>query len=210
MINSIVYKSSMKYYLTVFLAVIITAAQAAPGGGCLPFTVHYGRVLFLVGKEGYGPSKGQWADFGGSAEPKDTSVLETAAREGSEETRYVFGDGNLRASIQYLQAHSRLHISHANGGYHMFLVQVPYIQPAIIKHAPKVPHFDKIEYVWVDARDFLGALKHCQQKPFVYHGMQFRNFVFSTLKHNLCQLSTLVKTSSHAHSLYCRSIDNIA
>ena len=67
------------------------------GAGILPFTIHKGKVLFLFGRENkdkYGnnpPKKGLWSDFGGSREGNE-SYLQTAIREGFEETSGFLGD----------------------------------------------------------------------------------------------------------------------
>jgi|TARA_B110000483_G_C18131945_1_gene517975 hypothetical protein len=66
------------------------------GAGILPFTIYKGRVMFLFGREnkdktGDNSKKGMWSDFGGSKEGKE-SYLDTAVREGFEESSGFFGD----------------------------------------------------------------------------------------------------------------------
>ena len=74
------------------------------GGGLLPITINRGNILVLMGQE---RSSKLWCDFGGSPEKGET-YLDTALREGEEETSGFLGRGkylqdlvnnNLVASI---------------------------------------------------------------------------------------------------------------
>ena len=60
------------------------------GAGLLPAAVHKGCVYLLFGKENEINDTPGWADFGGGAEPGET-VLDVAAREGSEELNGLLG-----------------------------------------------------------------------------------------------------------------------
>jgi hypothetical protein len=60
------------------------------GGGILPIALHKGKLYFLFGKEVY---NGQWGDFGGGREGKETQ-FQTAIREGCEELDGFFGCQN--------------------------------------------------------------------------------------------------------------------
>jgi hypothetical protein len=64
------------------------------GAGILPIAEHNGKLYFLFGKETFDDS-GQlgWADFGGGKESQDTSVFDTAVREGAEELNGFLGYG---------------------------------------------------------------------------------------------------------------------
>jgi len=64
------------------------------GAGILPVSEHNGKLYFLFGKETFDDS-GQlgWADFGGGKESQDTSVFDTAIREGGEELNGFLGYG---------------------------------------------------------------------------------------------------------------------
>lgn len=61
------------------------------GGGILPVALHKGKLYFLFGKE---VSNGQWGDFGGGREGKETQ-FQTAIREGCEELDGFFGCQNV-------------------------------------------------------------------------------------------------------------------
>ena len=62
------------------------------GAGILPTTIHNGKLYFLFGKEGnYEDTAKGFSDFGGGTD-KNENLLETAAREGSEELTGFLGD----------------------------------------------------------------------------------------------------------------------
>lgn len=60
------------------------------GAGVLPAALHKGCVYLLFGKENELNDTPGWADFGGGAEPNET-ILDAAAREGSEELNGLLG-----------------------------------------------------------------------------------------------------------------------
>jgi hypothetical protein len=64
------------------------------GAGILPVSEHNGKLYFLFGKETFDDSGHLgWADFGGGKESQDTSVFDTAVREGGEELNGFLGYG---------------------------------------------------------------------------------------------------------------------
>ena len=63
------------------------------GGGILPVAIYRGDIYFLFGRESRHidhKASGLWSDFGGAPEKKENR-METAAREGWEETEGVLG-----------------------------------------------------------------------------------------------------------------------
>ena len=62
------------------------------GGGILPMAINGTDIYFLFSRETMIPKtkiSGQWSDFGGSHEKNET-VLDTAVREGFEESNIIF------------------------------------------------------------------------------------------------------------------------
>lgn len=157
--------------------------QVLPDGGCLPFCYHKGRILFLLGQEAFGASKGNWTDFGGKSDPRENHLI-TASREFSEETRYVFGRGSMSRSMAFFQTHICLEVE-SRYGYHMFLVEVPYIDTKILKDGPKVPHYEKENYQWVDAENLLDVIEHTPSKNIaIFQGMTLRKCFVQTIRLN--------------------------
>jgi hypothetical protein len=60
------------------------------GAGLLPVALHKGCVYLLFGRENELNDTPGWADFGGGTKPKE-SLLDAAAREGSEELNGLLG-----------------------------------------------------------------------------------------------------------------------
>lgn len=60
------------------------------GAGLLPVALHKGIVYLLFGRENELNDTPGWADFGGGTKPKE-SLLDAAAREGSEELNGLLG-----------------------------------------------------------------------------------------------------------------------
>jgi hypothetical protein len=60
------------------------------GGSILPITIHNGKIYFLFGKERAIDENPGWSDFGGGTDKGETFV-ETATREGSEESTGFLG-----------------------------------------------------------------------------------------------------------------------
>lgn len=152
---------------------------ARTNAGILPYTFKRGTVYFLIGKE---PNE-LWADFGGRAELQDGTTEDTAAREFSEETRYVYGKYELNkklkkhcgkscklASIDYIKSRITGVASHPKEYYEMFLADVDYIPATTFKHAAKIPHYEKKDYAWVPADKFLAVIRDSQDRLETYFG----------------------------------------
>lgn len=167
---------------------------ARTSAGILPYAFKRGTVYFLIGKE----PNGLWADFGGGAESQDRTTKDTAAREFSEETRYVYGkyalSRNLRkkcgqsckqASVNYIKDHITGGVQHPKRYYEMFLAHVDYIPASTFKRAYKVPHYEKKDYAWVPADRFLSAIRNSEDRLQTYFGRKHmrRQFV-DTIKAN--------------------------
>ena len=60
------------------------------GAGLLPAAFHHGCVYLLFGRENELNDTPGWADFGGGTKPKE-SIIDAAAREGSEELNGLLG-----------------------------------------------------------------------------------------------------------------------
>ena len=60
------------------------------GAGLLPAALHHGCVYLLFGRENELNDTPGWADFGGGTKPKE-SIMDAAAREGSEELNGLLG-----------------------------------------------------------------------------------------------------------------------
>ena len=171
--------------------------------GILPYTYDdHGTAFFLIGKE---PS-GHWADFGGRGEDADITPLQTAAREFSEETRYVFGKWSLHknitqekkrkrllikkdkknrsesASICYIAPRVTKELVHPQGYYTMYLARVDFIPAHIFGKAAKVPHYEKRAYQWVPVHAFMEAMEKATDRYHAYYGcMQMRRQFYDTL-----------------------------
>ena len=95
------------------------------GSSILPVTFHNNKLLFLFGKETTMDDSQGWSDFGGGMEPNETSPLETAIRECSEELTGFLGDpATIKAHIK-----KHYHIHHQLGdknSYHVHIIHIPY------------------------------------------------------------------------------------
>ncbi|KAG2393579.1 hypothetical protein C9374_007110 [Naegleria lovaniensis] len=112
--------------------------------GIIPYSIHDGKVYFLLGKENRG-GKGDitvsnvsppttekespynvakklltWSEFGGKREKFDPSPLHTASREFLEETRGLFGD-----VLEKLASFQGKYF--ANGKYYVYMIELPFI-----------------------------------------------------------------------------------
>ena len=68
--------------------------------GILPVAINKGELYFLFGKESKYADIGGWSDFGGSKENNETKI-ETAIREGYEESNGFFGSKyNLQKNVE--------------------------------------------------------------------------------------------------------------
>jgi hypothetical protein len=66
--------------------------------GILPTAIHKGKRYYLIGRESKFPESGLYADFGGHKD-KGESILNTAIREGFEETIGIIGDKKKIGSL---------------------------------------------------------------------------------------------------------------
>lgn len=92
------------------------------GAGFLPFTIHRKQVYFLFSRECKKTSKNKWSDFGGSKEKNET-VIETASREGFEETDGLFGNQD---DVRELIETNTKKIIYLGSDYTTYLVYIPY------------------------------------------------------------------------------------
>jgi hypothetical protein len=175
---------------------------ACTSAGVLPYASKCGTVYFLIGKE----PNGLWADFGGRAELHDGTTKNTASREFSEETRYVYGKYELnknlkkfcgksckRASIAYIKSHITGVVSHPRGYYKMFLAEVDYIPAKTFKHAAKIPHYEKKDYAWVPADKFLSVIRDSQDRLQTYFGVKhIRQQFVDTIQTNYRKVKKII------------------
>ncbi|HEX2977918.1 MAG TPA: NUDIX domain-containing protein [Candidatus Babeliales bacterium] len=162
-------------------------------GGILPFYYDSsGKAFFLIGQE----PNGVWADFGGRYEQGE-NCLETASREFSEETRYVFGkfasglknlekkaDAScLKSSIDYIKGRIMGKVIHPKKYYVMYLAHVDYIPAQTFTKAYKVPHYEKQDYEWVPVSEFMETIKKTNDRLHAfYEKKQIRRQIFDVLK----------------------------
>lgn len=139
--------------------------QKEYAAGIMPFAVHGGEVLFLVGKDS---QDGLWSDFGGKAELSDKSELETAQREFNEETCGAVVE--LRALKVRMAVAANvtelLSATQSRHPYHMFLVHLPF-EPGSRRAFRRAAAFlrggrfhrrfvEKADVVWVTWRQLHG------------------------------------------------------
>lgn len=87
-------------------------------GSILPVSIHNGKLYFLFGKENSTEKHEGFSDFGGGGEKGETP-LETATREGAEETTFFLGNQqDIQRKIQ--QAGGFYKIIHNNYHVHIF------------------------------------------------------------------------------------------
>lgn len=93
--------------------------------GILPFAVHNGQVVFLVGKDA---QDSVWSDFGGKVESVDRSELDTAIREFQEETCGAVLDGRaLRVRMGHPANYRVLQsMTQSRHPYYMHVLQLPF------------------------------------------------------------------------------------
>lgn len=175
--------------------------------GVLPYAYNENGVLcFQIGQE----PNGLWADFGGKADPHEKHTHETAAREFSEETRYVYGRYSLlkhhhnkdiyirpsaafRESKRYILRRLREKLFHPKGYYVMYLAHVDYIPAQDFTCAPKVPHYEKKAYEWVPVAQLLSELNNATDREHAYiNGMKVRPPFYDTIMHNYDTIGQLV------------------
>lgn len=206
----------MKFiYSSKFLPIAVlffsSLAHAYQNAGVLPYYYDKnGKAFFLIGQE----PNGVWADFGGRGE-RSEDPLDTAAREFSEETRYVFGkyadrlenlelrvnQTYLNKSSDYIKHHVTAELLHQKKYYTMFLAEVDFICAEIFNNAYKVPHYEKRSYAWVSVDELMDVVKNSidRNKTF-YQGKQLRAPFFDTLKtHQNNILKTVYPNKKSVH-----------
>ncbi|KAI3425201.1 hypothetical protein D9Q98_008970 [Chlorella vulgaris] len=150
--------------------------------GVLPFSIHEGAVLVLIGAEPCRTGPGgkvwrtMWKGFGGGREAADADSAATAAREFAEETLGLFGccavdQQGVAASAAAMEAQLRqsgrsVKVIHAlkKGQYHFYCTQTPWVAPLMFSLARQqneathaVAGAEKSAFAWVP----LAALLEC-------------------------------------------------
>lgn len=151
--------------------------------GVLPFAIHKGKTVYLIGKEHYQkywPGSGLWSDFGG--DPEDESPLKGAAREFYEETMGFFG--TLTEIVSMLKKGKRYSVP---GGY-MYTIKIKYdpLLPSMFERVhryflqcaklhkyksgymaiPSCPDglFEKTDIKWIEQADLQKAVEKKDKK----------------------------------------------
>ncbi len=168
----------------------------------MPYAYKNGKAYFLFGLENRTWDKGRWtqkayskwvwAQFAGHCEVADTAqatqyktdaATYCAARETTEESRYVFGNKlplnrfvNKRS--QEFKNSIKYWINHITGrffegeGYEHFFAEVDYIDPQKLNSGPKVSGYEKQEYKWIKVTDVMNALKNPDKDGFIRFAFQ--------------------------------------
>lgn len=184
---------------------LLAMKKTVEAAGVLPFCVHKGKGLILIGKQNSYNGPLVWCDFGGFRDKPDQTIEYAAAREFSEETRYVFGrlinDYSLEGSINYILPRIKSDwflkkTSQDRKGkkidYTMYLVEVDYISAEILKNAKKVPHYEKEDYCWVPADDFLNYFVSTNKSADVFKEKNMRRVFADNLKSHSDDLKKLL------------------
>ncbi|MBI2774770.1 NUDIX domain-containing protein [Candidatus Dependentiae bacterium] len=180
-------------FLSGLFSCISYSQEMHVNGGILPFYYDSsGKAFFLMGQE----PNGVWADFGGRYEQGE-NCLETASREFSEETRYVFGkfasglknlekkaDAScLKSSIDYIKERISGKLVHPKKYYVMYLAHVDFIPAQTFTKAYKVPHYEKTDYAWVPVAEFMETIKNTDDRLHAFYGSkQIRRQIFDVFK----------------------------
>ena len=93
------------------------------GGGILPYTIYRNRIYFLFSRECKESMNdpGKWSDFGGGKEKKETP-LETAIREGFEESEGFLGDKDEIKKLIENESTKKIQTSN----YTSYIIYIPY------------------------------------------------------------------------------------
>lgn len=170
------FRNIMKKIIFLFIFACATSIKSH-NAGILPYCIT-DQTRILLGQESAGRARGTWADFGGRGETNE-SPQKTAIREFSEETRGAYGSSNdaQRAQKQsdlYIKPRMSAEIVHPRGYYSLFLAQVDYKAPQIIKDGPYADR-EKSNFIWVPARDFINAIKNSDDRENTYYkGLKIR------------------------------------
>lgn len=182
-------------YSLLGLVLISYSFCEAKNAGILVYTTHHGKVKILLTREAKGSYKGEWDDFGGKEEPEDKgNIKKIAIREFTEESKGAFGKAfkqNItdltKASKKYIKSKIPNNNGIANPGtkipfYSLFLAKVDYLDPLKFKARGLIPHHEKDEFEWVDAREFLDSMAdqtHNLQDYYNYLNKQKKGSRFS-------------------------------
>ena len=200
--------------LSLLLTITGCYAKDPTAAGVFPFAYNEQGVLcFLLGQE----PNGLWADFGGKVDPHEKYSHQTAIREFSEETRYVYGryaslkhtrnkeayirpGTAFKESKKYIARRLREKLVHPKGYYVMYLAHVDYIPAEEFNCASKVPHYEKKAYVWVPVNELLEDLKNSSDRHHAYvNGMKVRPPFYDTVMHNYNTIMHTVHNASKHH-----------
>jgi 8-oxo-dGTP pyrophosphatase MutT (NUDIX family) len=166
------------------------------GAGVLPYYVSpTGHVWVLLGREHYSQ---EWCDFGGSKEPRETPI-DTAMREGWEESRAVIG-GPTEIRNGLKNAHMLKTSSGSARYYCTFLVQLQgshdgnqqdlfFLEDAFIQTKPwKLQAKEKDRIAWVLFDEVMQAVLF--SKSLIVHGQKIhlRPCFSKTLRINKAEL----------------------
>lgn len=163
--------------------------------GIIPYSLHNGKVYFLLGKENRG-GKGDfvsnsgmspptttekespynvakkiltWSEFGGKREKFDANPFHTASREFFEETRGLFGD--IHEKIAPLPGKY-----YANGKYYVFMIELPFVDleedfansTLVDSNTAKI---EKLRLSWIDADDLIHRIYVHSSKYYHENGL---------------------------------------
>lgn len=204
-----------KIIITLLLLLSILTKIYGENAGILPFAYIDGKLYFLFGLEHKFRLGGYiWNDFGGICDNTDINDAQKfntdlinycAARETTEETRYVFGNKlplpkklnqhsqQFKNSISYWLSKitKRFAISKPNQPpfYYQHFALVDYIDAAKITHAPTVPHYEKEKYIWIPADKLMQTIDTAQrvdsiQLPIEAQYKLLSRTLATTLKYN--------------------------
>lgn len=173
---------------------LVALASACAGGpsykaaGVLPYAHHAGETRLLLGCEPRDDRGDEhfWTDFTGGRDDSDTSALESAAREFSEETRGAYSIHEVRARLE--DADARVMVT---GKVVIFLTEVHWISPYAIQQGPATASSEKHRYCWVEIDDLLARIdaagpgpaqvpEHCGDEPRSLYDVFQRNLVDGT------------------------------
>jgi len=138
------------------------------GAGILPYTVQNHEVYFLLSKEGYGPAANTWYEFDGGKEKGETAI-QTAVREGWEESRGILGDKKM--------IESKISPSCSIGpeNYKIFLIEIQNPEAMtngnfLKREFRQTVRMEKTEIAWVRADELFHASKNPSTAPLKLRG----------------------------------------
>lgn len=99
-----------------------------------------------------------WGAFGGGAQGNETS-RQTAIREFHEETNCAYSRATLETS--------RLHGPSVYEGFYSYVIEVPYVDPAVIEITRQCQDVERSFWVWVPHSALITALNSQHPEPYV-------------------------------------------